>query len=43
MTAEMGADAMVEAIISDAAAYSGQTAEQEDDIIVVVVKVLSVQ
>ena len=38
-TAEMSADAMVDAVIDDVAAFSGETAEQEDDITVVVVKV----
>ena len=39
-TLEMSADAMVEAVIDDVAAFSGETAEQEDDITVVVVKAL---
>ena len=38
-TLGMSAEAMVDAVINDAIAYSGEKAEQEDDITVVVVKV----
>ena len=36
---DMGADAMVDAVMEDVSAFSGEAAEQEDDITVVVVKV----
>ena len=38
-TAEMAADAMVEAVIDDAVGFSGKSDEQEDDSTVVTVKV----
>ncbi len=38
-TPEMSADAMVKAVMDDVAAFSGENAQREDDMTVVVVKV----
>ena len=39
LSAEMAANAMVDAAVNDVSAFSGETTKQEDDITVVVVKV----